>query len=338
MSDRKTWISAANIFACFGVIVLHCNGIFWSFPSGRLWYTSNFLETFFYWPVPIFFMISGATLIDYRDKYSTQKYLEKRFVRVGIPFLFWSLFACGYRIFVSHWEWQGLRIFLSNSINTRYIDIYWFFIPLFAVYLSIPLLSAVAKEYRIKLFTYISVCCFILLSVLPTLFLLIGLDYNYAMQLPVAGGYILYVLLGYLIANIDFSKSFRIFAYILAALGWIIHFAGTILSSVGQEAISGTFKGYLNFPAVMQAFGVMIAFKYFPWRKIIRGGFLELQKYTFGIYLVHIYFVEQIPRLFGVNTASIIWRTIGAVTIFCLSALTSWGLSKIRFIQKVIGC
>ena len=59
---NKLYISVANVFACISVIILHANGIFWTRPSGRLWITSNFLETIFYWPVPIFFMLSGVTL------------------------------------------------------------------------------------------------------------------------------------------------------------------------------------------------------------------------------------------------------------------------------------
>lgn len=37
------------------------------------------------------FMMSGATLMNYRDRYNTKTYLTKRFTRVGIPFIAWSL-------------------------------------------------------------------------------------------------------------------------------------------------------------------------------------------------------------------------------------------------------
>jgi len=89
MSEKKSWIAAANVCACLGVIILHTNRIFWSFPSGHLWYTANFLETFFYWPVPVFFMISGASLIDYRERYSTKIFFEKRLQRTLIPCLYY---------------------------------------------------------------------------------------------------------------------------------------------------------------------------------------------------------------------------------------------------------
>lgn len=86
-------MAAANVAACLGVIILHTNFVFWTKSRGRLWITSCFLETFFYWPVPVFFMLSGANLLDYRERYSTVEFLKKRISRTLIPFLFWSLAA-----------------------------------------------------------------------------------------------------------------------------------------------------------------------------------------------------------------------------------------------------
>lgn len=124
MNNKTFWISAANVMACLGVIILHCNSVFWSFPKGLTWYTSNFLETFFYWPVPVFFMISGATLIDYRDRYSTESFLKKRFFRTGIPFLFWSFISVVFRVLVSKWPLEGIIDIVAGIITTKYIDIY----------------------------------------------------------------------------------------------------------------------------------------------------------------------------------------------------------------------
>ena len=50
----KLYISVLNCIACLGVIFLHANSIFWGHPTGFLWTSANFIETFFYWPVPVF--------------------------------------------------------------------------------------------------------------------------------------------------------------------------------------------------------------------------------------------------------------------------------------------
>lgn len=51
----------------------------------------KYKETVFYFVVPIFFMISGATLMDYRDRYNTKDFFIKRGLCTFIPFIVWSL-------------------------------------------------------------------------------------------------------------------------------------------------------------------------------------------------------------------------------------------------------
>ena len=340
-SNKFFWISAANVFACLGVIILHCNSIFWSFPKGFTWYTANFLETFFYWPVPVFFMISGATSINYRERYSTGTFLVKRFKRTLIPFFFWSIVAMLFRIKFYGYETNSIKDVISGIFNTNYFSIYWFFIPLFAIYLSMPMLSAVSKEYRTKVFGYIVLMTFIFTSLFPTLFSLLQLNYNKDIQPPVAGGYVLYVLVGYLIANTDLTKKQRFAAYAISFLGWFLHFQGTTMVSFKAGEIIGTYKGYMNFPAVMHSIGIFILFKYFPWHKILgtRGIQLiqSLAKYTFGIYLMHFYFVLGIPEITKLNVGDLKWRTFGALLIFILCALLSSIISRIPFFKLLIG-
>ena len=91
--NKEYYIDTLTILSCIAVVYLHANGIFWTHPSGRLWLTSNVIESFFYFAVPVFFMISGATLLEYRQRYSTLTFIKKRFLRAFVPFISWSLFA-----------------------------------------------------------------------------------------------------------------------------------------------------------------------------------------------------------------------------------------------------
>ena len=61
-----------NIFACFAVVALHVNGAVHTFAKTRNWVSCMFIEALFYFAVPVFFMLTGATLINYRKRY----YLE----------------------------------------------------------------------------------------------------------------------------------------------------------------------------------------------------------------------------------------------------------------------
>lgn len=74
---RKIYIQILGVLSCLAVVVLHTNGCFWDFSYERYWLTANLIENLCYFAVPIFFMISGATLMDYRKRYST--ILQKNF-------------------------------------------------------------------------------------------------------------------------------------------------------------------------------------------------------------------------------------------------------------------
>lgn len=341
-SKKKVfWISAANVAACISVVILHSNGIFWSFPSGRLWYTSNFLETFFYWAVPVFFMISGTTLLEYRKKYTTKIYFQKRITRTVFPFIVWSVLAVLYRWLDSRWPMDGIRYLVSNVFNTKFMSIYWFFIPLFAAYLVIPLLAAVEDQLKEQVYLYAVIIIFLFVSLLPTIFSLLGIEYNVDIQMPFGGGYVLYVLLGYLISRREMPRNVRAVVYVLAVFGWALQYFGTSTVSIPAGKIVSTFKGYTNFPAVLQAVGVFTAFRYIPWEKIMNGktrtAVNNLSKYTFGVYLIHYFIIDKLIES-GVDNQSILFRTVGAFAIFVASALICWLLSMIPIVRKCVGC
>lgn len=76
--SRIKYISVLNAACCFAVVMLHSNGAFWTYSTDSYWISADFIESFMYFAVPVFFMISGTTLIDYRDKYSTREYFQKK--------------------------------------------------------------------------------------------------------------------------------------------------------------------------------------------------------------------------------------------------------------------
>ena len=82
------YLSFLSVVACLAVVFLHTNGCFWNFSAtGRYWLTANIIESVFYFAVPVFFMISGATLIDYSERYSTTVFFKKRILKTVIPFV-----------------------------------------------------------------------------------------------------------------------------------------------------------------------------------------------------------------------------------------------------------
>ena len=65
-----------NIAACFSVIALHCNQMVHTWQPGKNWLLALLIEVLFYWAVPVFLMLTGATLMRYRDRYDTKTFLS----------------------------------------------------------------------------------------------------------------------------------------------------------------------------------------------------------------------------------------------------------------------
>lgn len=335
------YISLLNVMACIAVIFLHCNSVFWQHPQGRLWITTNIIEVAFYWAVPIFFMNIGVTSMNYREKYTTKEFLVKRFRKTGISFVVWSIIGLCFNMLVQkNFRIIGIREIISGFINTEWVNIYWFFIPLFAVYLCIPVLSSINEKDRTTIFGYAIIVGTMTNIFCPFLFSLFGLRYNESLKFPVVGGYIIYVLIGYNIHNYVLEKKHVIMAAFAILFGFFLQFVGTIhFTPDGGGNINKLFKGYLNVPAFIMSVGVFVMARF--WGEKLKQGKIQkvilfLSQYTFGIYLIHIFWIMIIPSICNINTSSILWRTIGAIAIFCISCFHCMIVKKIPFLKWIL--
>ena len=97
-NNRIVYFDILNILAILAVVAMHCNGIVHGNPRIRAWNTSLIVDCIFYWAVPIFLMLSGATLMKYRERYDTKNFFKKRFLKVFIPLCFWSIIMLFWKI------------------------------------------------------------------------------------------------------------------------------------------------------------------------------------------------------------------------------------------------
>lgn len=339
-SSRFFYISLLNVMACISVVFLHCNRVFWEHPQGRLWITANIIEVFFYWAVPIFFMNIGVTSLNYRQKYSTKEFLLRRFKKTFIPFVAWSFMDVFFFMFVyDDFRIIGVKEMISGLINTEWVGVYWFFIPLFTIYLSIPVISLIDEEKRIKIFWYAIVLGTICNIVCPFLFSFLDITYNEDLKFPIVGGYIIYVLLGYNIHHCSLKKRHILMAVTAILIGFFLQFAGTIYFTPEGGEINKLFKGYLNVPAFVMSVGVFVVVRFIGEnlkQQKIKKLIYFLSQYTFGIYLIHIFLIWTIPSMYGINTSSILWRTIGAIFIFCISCMCCVIIKKIPFLKWLL--
>ena len=339
---KKFHITALSVFACFGVVCMH-TGSFWSFSKSLNWVAGNAVESFFYFAVPVFLMISGATLINYRKRYTTAEYFKKRISKTLIPFLFWSIFA----LFFNRILWgKGSVSFnpfdiINSVINTKYVGIYYFFITLFSVYLSIPVISLIPKESRRKGFLYIIVTAFTVNSLIPFILSLFGgrINHNGSFFFYACGGYLIFPIIGYYLENYELSKKAKAAIFTLGFLSLAVSFFGTWLLSWKAGEIVKTFKDYKTVFCIFYSSAVYLLFKLFPFERLPKFIISAIEFFsgqTFGIYLIHIFLMRISAYKLGFSPINQAARLLYALVLFVLSGIIIKIFQKIPIVKRLV--
>ena len=298
-----------------------------------------------YFAVPCFFMISGATLLDYRERFSTRQFFIKRINKTLIPFLFWSIIGVFYRFAVRDWSWDQYSVkgILLRILNTNVVDIYWFFPALFGLYLSIPILAAVPKEYKERVYMYFTVCAFVLNSVASFLTSVFAIDYHNGFSFTIGAGYLQYLTLGWLIDHKAPGRNMRCVVYLLGVGGLVAHIVGTAYLSSRAGEISMTYKGYTNVPCVLYSAAVFLVVKTIVnastscgiWPKVL-ACCTRMSGYTFGVYLIHWFVLDITLRYAGIDNRSIMYRVGPPLFDFSCFSYSDLGIRKIPFGKRII--
>lgn len=195
MKERVYYFDFLNVIACMAMLALHHNLIVHNYSADSSWWQALIVEVVCYWAVPVFFMLSGATLMRYRERYSTREFFVHRFRRAVVPFVVWSLIWVALQYVTGKDTDLSLFHIADGIIHTTYQPVYWFFIPLFGIYLLMPVLSML-REYR-RVLIYLAVLIFIVTGVVDPLLSWGGVAPVKSMQNAMAGP-ILFAVLGFL--------------------------------------------------------------------------------------------------------------------------------------------
>ena len=313
-NNEKQWINLISVSSCIAVVFLHTNGCFWMFSKDRYWATANIIECFFYYAVPCFFMITGATLIDFNERYSIGIYFEKRIKKTVIPFVAWSLIGLVYKIITLEISLDEINVqYIWNGvIGTTIIPIYWFFPVLFSVYISIPVLGAVKKEKRKNVYAYAAITAFVIYGIIPLLCNTLFSGFTWNLTIGVASGYLLFILVGYLISEYEMSHKIRVIIYLLAIVGMLMHMIGTYVSSIEAGEVVSTYKGYLNAPCILYSVGIFTWLRY-NGNAIMANKYVKkfvdcISPHTLAIYLLQYFIYTALVKALGIDTRSIVYR------------------------------
>lgn len=337
--NRIIYFDILNIIACIAVLFLHCNGGVHSFSNTRLWKECLVIEVLFYFAVPIFVMLTGATLLNYRKRYDTKTYFCKRIEKVVIPWIIWSMI-----VYIVHNKNLNIINFLKSFINQKIETIYWFFPLIIYLYCLIPVLSILTEKekYRKTMWGIVGFI-FIFQTILKPLCQMLNITYpnvlNYTLE---PNAYIIYLLLGYLLSTTDLNKKCKISLYILSIIALFTRYLYTMSASVETGVLNKASWGYTSFTGLFPAISVFILIKDLKWNEILSRIKVNPQilsniaSCSFGVYLMHMLVKSRITNLFNINTASYFYRLIFPLILYIICITLVYAIKKIPFIKKIV--
>lgn len=331
---KKNYISILNVLACIGVVILH------TFETG---YTSdaNFvfevlIRAIAYCAVLVFFMITGATLIDYRERYDTKTFFKKSLLKVIIPLIIWSIIYFIINFFKGKFSINDLsfKFVFEYFFLVKTNPIFWFFVVIIGIYLAIPVISLIPQESRRKAFLYIIIITFVFNQFLPDLLYHLNLNYNYDLKFPLTySGWISFIFIGYYIDKYEIVKKHRVIIYVLGIIGFLTMVVPTIFISYHKNESCSWFDEYYDAPCVLYSASVFLFFK----SKInnnqivtkIMPFFNFVAPTTLGIYVLHIA-IRDFLRYFYT------YSYFGMNLVLTLSILTICFI-VVKIVQKIPG-
>jgi surface polysaccharide O-acyltransferase-like enzyme len=286
-------------------------------------------------------MITGALLLPQELKLKT--FLQKRFTRLLIPFLFWSFIYIlhGFIIDLRSENELSLPFVLQTIVNKLLYGSsihLWYVYMLIGLYLFIPILGKWIRNSTEKEMIYFLIIWFVSLFINN-----IGCFYNF--QFVYFSGYIGYLVLGYYLSVKEFkitANKIRIISILLFATGYLITLFGTYFLSVQQGQYTVFLYEYLTPNVVLASVGVFLFVKSFgdAKQKDVSLIINFTDKYSYGIYLVHM-LVLTILNSVGVNAHSLVNPIISIPTtaLLCLviSTLIIFIVKKIPFGKYISG-
>ncbi|MCR5695469.1 MAG: acyltransferase [Marinilabiliaceae bacterium] len=335
---RVAYFDFLNVAACIAVLCLHHNGIVHQGPSNPAWASALVAEVLFYWAVPIFYMLTGATLMSYRQRYDTRHFLVARFKRTFIPFLFFSVVWSIKNILMGEHEYLNSINWINGFLNTEFCGVYWFFWTLFAIYAVLPIFSLISDRPRVlRYFVFIAFSYF---SVLVPILKFIGVDTIYSgasIAVPIST-----MLLGYLIAtdNTPFLSRHRYWVYTAGIASLVLRYVYTYYYSVTSGEMDRFFFTYNYFTAIIPAIAVFLGAKsMFSRIDLTHSNAVNtlrtLSSLSFGVYLLHPFVLAGYSFL-HLDYSSIVVRVLLIPITYALCAFATYIAKKIPYLRILI--
>ncbi|MGL5291455.1 MAG: acyltransferase [Vibrionaceae bacterium] len=287
MKERVFFFDLLRCVAAIAVIAIHVLSPYREALNDigfGQWSTAIAVNSASRWAVPVFILITGALLISDKKPFALEHYIKRRFAKVFIPFIVWSLFYA----YFSGWSTQGFSSAIAiknmqefwHSPTYYHLGFFYYFIPLYFV---IPIFKWLENNnYHSILYTITALW---LISCTLYLFKVNGWWDNkfwlFMGYLP--AGYLLYT-------KIPNNKQSVLYSGVFGIVAITITFIMVVYLSLQNGHYSiGRWLSYNTINVVMAAAMVFIFCRYIAENlpNKVKSAVIFISKHSLGVYLLH---------------------------------------------------
>lgn len=348
MNDKETsriyYLDILRILATIAVIGIHVSAQGWySEPIERdTWAIFSAWDAAVRWAVPGFVMISGALFLT--REIDMKRVYSHNIRHMVCAFIFWSV------IYALYFGRSDIRTFIGTAI--RGYNHMWYVLFVIGLYMSLPILSAIAKdETALKTFIKLWIA-FTVLTPFVTDFLpyMSGtIKGNFLMQSVISVlenirvemvlGYFGFFLLGYYLHTHELTKKQTYWIYLGGIVGFLYTTVMTIVVSRWRGGPQDFFYNSFSWNVCLETVAFFVWAKQTKWTEKRAKQVHFLSVHCFGVYLIHYMIMMMLNQLFHLNTR-VIHAAISVPLIMLLTYVISLiiivGIRKIPKVGKWI--
>lgn len=344
------YLDTLRALATLGVIMIHISSpvlkMCWH-GNMQYWWIGNVYDSAVRFAVPVFLMLSGATLLS--KDYNLGEFYKHRFSRVFLPFVFWFL------VYVAYWWWtqfmpkypiQGFSaslgwatdLFLKEGISKHF----WYIYMILFIYLMVPFLGKWLRKLNMSTLSNLLLLWALLAFALKSIPLnMYSWSGDYGSKLL---GYLLYtgyLVFGYYLYKLPTnSPKIRFIAAFVFVISIAVSAVSTYFYSIKANTLDLGMYNYLSINTIIQSVAIFLWVKDITIKnKLISNIQNTISNYSYGIFMVHIIVIDVLfhNRIFWTISNPALSLPLIEILVTVLSIGVIYVLRKIPFGKYVAG-
>ena len=259
----------------------------------------------------MFVLVSGTLLLNPNRDESLSLFFRKRFSKVLIPLIGWSVIYIAWRIFYEGDSFtlrQAVLAIIENTVAYHF----WFLYMILGLYLVVPILRVFTHKASQADFKYFLLIWIIAVCLPPMLDQFFGI--TLANFWVIVIGFSGYFIAGYFFSQVGYTKPSMRWSMVLYITALLVTLIGTYLLLRQKGEYDSYFYDYLSPNVIIMSLSAYWILRWLPYERIygrlpwLSRLVMLLCVTSFGVYMVHVLLLSILKggRLgFVLNGASI---------------------------------